>query len=161
MSAHPSIGIANAILRIAEKRDLKLTMMQVLKLVYIAHGWSLALLNEPLTAEAPQAWQHGPVYPKLYKALRPYGSQPVTDVIRDPVYGLEVKADLEPRQEEVLEAVVDSYGKFHAFQLSNMTHRVGTPWSVTYDGGNGQYDAIPETLIRDHYIHLRDTRLNA
>ena len=54
---HDSRTIANEFLRLAAERHTGLTSTQVLKLVYIAHGWSLALLGKPLIGDEIQAWQ--------------------------------------------------------------------------------------------------------
>lgn len=40
--------------------------MQVIKMAHIAHGYSLAIHNEPLVDEAVEAWKYGPVVPSLY-----------------------------------------------------------------------------------------------
>ncbi|WP_184090282.1 type II toxin-antitoxin system antitoxin SocA domain-containing protein [Sphingomonas xinjiangensis] len=53
--------------------------MQLLRLVYIAHGWSLGLLNEPLVNEEPEAWQHKPVFPAVYRAFRKFGAGGISE----------------------------------------------------------------------------------
>lgn len=47
-----------------------LTPLQVIKMVYIAHGYSLALLDEPLVEEAVEAWRYGPVLPSVYHTVK-------------------------------------------------------------------------------------------
>ena len=49
-----------------------LTPMQVLKLVYISHGWMLGLLDQPLVAEAIEAWRG--------VALRPRSAQRLPEI---------------------------------------------------------------------------------
>src|SRR5262245_28802202 len=79
--AHDPRAIANRVLEIRQEAGETTTVMQLIKLVYIADGWSLALRGKPLSKEDPQAWQYGPVYPTVYNAVRKYGSQPVISPI--------------------------------------------------------------------------------
>ena len=44
----------------------RITPLQVIKMAHIAHGYSLAIHNEPLVDEAVEAWKYGPVVPSLY-----------------------------------------------------------------------------------------------
>ena len=47
--------------------------MLLQKLVYIAHGWNLAICGEPLIEEAPEAWDNGPVYRSIWDHIRDHG----------------------------------------------------------------------------------------
>jgi uncharacterized phage-associated protein len=59
-----------------------LTPMKLQKLVYFAHGWHLALKDQPPIDEEIQAWEYGPVIERLYKSLRHYGNTQITEPIR-------------------------------------------------------------------------------
>lgn len=78
-----SPAIANEFIRRARADGRSLTQMQLQKLVYIAHGWNLAVNGRPLTVDAPKAGDFGPVYTELWGALRHYGGDPVTRDIRN------------------------------------------------------------------------------
>jgi len=164
MTAFPPLAVANAVLDEARAQGKTLTIMQLLKLVYIAHGWSLALLNAPLVNEEPEAWQHGPVFPAIYREFRRYGSQPITANGAGPfaAFGGVVEADLSANQRAIIESVVKNYGDIHAFALSRITHEPGTPWSQIYRDGLGSSDEIPNAIIAEHYKKLaHDRRANA
>lgn len=157
MTAHPPLAVANAVLDEAMRQNKSLTIMQLLKLVYIAHGWSLGLLGEPLVSEQPEAWQHGPVFPAVYRAFRKFGSGPITAKAATP-FGPMADASLTPQQADIIRSVVHGYGHMHAFTLSNITHQPDTPWSQAYKGGLGSSSEIPNGLIADHYRKLANAR---
>lgn len=157
MTAFPPLAIANAVLDEATNQGKQLTIMQLLKLVYIAHGWSLALLQAPLVNEQPEAWQHGPVFPSIYREFRRFGSSAISTKATTP-FGQVVEAPLDAQQRELVRSVVTSYGHMHAFKLSAITHQLGTPWSETYRGGLGSSQVIPDALIAEHYQKLAAER---
>lgn len=157
MTAYSPLAIANSVLEEAWSQGKRLTIMQLLKLVYIAHGWSLALLNAPLVNEEPEAWQHGPVFPSIYRQFRRFGSAPITETASTP-FGPVAKADLTPEQRSVISSVVKNYGDMHAFRLSRITHEPDTPWYKTYDGGRGSSADIPNAVIAEHYRKLASER---
>ena len=76
-----SLAVAQYILdRCRASGDTAVTPMQLLKLVYIAHGHMLGEHGMPLLDEPIQAWQYGPVVNSVYQAVRHYGSAPVRSV---------------------------------------------------------------------------------
>lgn len=147
-----SKSVANKFLRLAKENNDSLTPMQVLKLVYIAHGWMLGLYGRPLIDDEVQAWQYGPVIPNLYNSLRSYKGQPVTREIPQ-LWA----SDLDRQQEDIVQQVYKMYGQRSGADLSRLTHAVGTPWYVTYEPGVFG-SVIPTDLIEDHYHRLAVSR---
>lgn len=146
---YDSAKVANRLLAIAEAdNNNTLTSMQLLKLVYIAHGWHMALYHRPLIRDEIQAWQYGPVIPRLYNRLRRFKASAVTGPLNE--------ADnepLDPQAESVIDQVYNLYGKLPGPALSRMTHATGTPWQLTYKPGSFGI-VIPNDLIEDHYVRL-------
>jgi uncharacterized phage-associated protein len=155
-------AIANEFIERAKKEGRTLTNMQLQKLPYIAHGWALALLDEPLIADTPAAWDYGPVYRRLYNALRKYGSGDVTDLIHQndwtPFPGLltpkgePVRAKLSKREEELIDVVWNSYKDLSAFHLSSLTHQADSPWTLAR--AQGQNAPISNEMIKAHFVEL-------
>lgn len=151
-----SIEIANTVLAIASENGKTLTPMQLVKLVYIAHGWHLALYDVPLIADKTEAWQYGPVIPEVYIKFKSFGRQPISEkaVINDPFWG-EYAPELDESDSKFkfLKEVFRAYGHLSGFQLSNITHATGTPWYEISSGGKetGWERTIPDELIKDHY----------
>ncbi len=146
MAVSPN-AVANAFLRIASEHGKKLTNMQVQKLVFMAQGYSLALLDRCIFEKNIHAWQWGPVVPSLYKALQPYGSGQVTQELK--------AADSVLRDSEesgVLKGVWDAYGHYSGSQLSEITHRPGSPWKKTWD--RQPFGVIDVEDIKSYYKKL-------
>jgi uncharacterized phage-associated protein len=59
-------AVANYFLEKGKREGVGLTPMQLIKLVYFAYGWSLAIFDRPLIDERLQAWRFGPAIPSLY-----------------------------------------------------------------------------------------------
>jgi uncharacterized phage-associated protein len=141
-----SLVVANRFLALANERGDALTPMQLLKLVYIAHGWMLGLYGRPLISDDVQAWQYGPVIPQLYNKLKQYRGSSVTA----PVAVSDDSDVPDASEDDVICQVYDVYGSMSGPALSRITHAAGTPWSQTYERGEFGL-VIPIDLIEDHY----------
>lgn len=146
--AYSATVIANTFLDLAKRDSKQLTNMQLQKLVYIAHGWSLALLEQPLFYNNVHAWEWGPVIPKLYKPLRKYGA----GVVTEPIPTDDPPVDPKSLEMGIIEAVWKSYGNLSGPRLSAITHEDDSPWSITWNAA--QYGVIPNELIAEHYSQL-------
>lgn len=143
------LNVADAILKIAKKKNKTLTPMQLMKLTYIAHGWSLGLRDIDLFKNRIEAWQYGPVIPDLYHATKSYGRNPMPlDKVGDPEA---ISVSDEDRQ--FLEEIYEKYGHFDGIALSYLTHQSGTPWSMVYKPGRYNIE-IPDEIIQQHYREM-------
>lgn len=138
--------------------------MQLQKLVYMAHGWTLALTGEPLTAEEPEAWDYGPVYSDLYDHTKFFGRSPIGREIspdddeparffgrgKNPANAY--RANLSEAERSIIDQVWARYGRLSGARLSSLTHQPQTPWSQTYSGNRNR--VISNDLIKAHYQEL-------
>ena len=157
--AHDSRAIANRILDVAAGRQISLTIMQLVKLIYFAHGWNLAIRGEPLSKHSAQAWQYGPVFPHVYKVLQSSRSRPIDGRILSKETGKPLVEEFDQQERDLIDEVVDGYGRMHAFQLSNLTHGEGTPWDKTMKT-TGIYSEIKNDLIREYFSQMTNARQN-
>jgi len=141
--------VSNHLVEIAGAKDNTLTPMQVLKLVYIAHGYSLGARGTPLIPNRIEAWKFGPVIPTLYHAVKHWRDKPVGRIV---VTGLE---DFGQGDEDLIQNIYDAYDDYDGVSLSNLTHQVGTPWYEVYEAGRSGI-TIPDDLIQHHYRRLLD-----
>lgn len=145
---HSSLIIAERILELAKAQGRTLTPMQLLKLVYICHGFSLGLFGRPLTLHNAEAWKFGPVIPELYHAIKQYKSSPVESVAPCAVE----RTEFDENDSKLIETVYNKYGKLTGVQLSRLTHTKGSPWSKTWTGNSGR--DISNDLIEEHYREI-------
>lgn len=144
--------IANFFLDKADEEGTALTQLHVIKLVYIAYGWTLAILNRKLFDEEIEAWPYGPVIPSLYHELKHYGRGPVLYRCTDFDYftNRSVVPRVSARDEQVrliLTRVWESYKDFSSSDLIRMTHDIDTPWrdAIAKDR------VLNDDLIKRHY----------
>jgi len=163
-------AIANWFIDRAEQDGKLLTAMKLQKLIYVAHGWSLAS-DIPLVHEAVEAWKWGPVFRSLYREFREFGSEPITRraTAFDGATLIDREISIFDYEEggnivEFLESVWQAYGNYTAGQLSNITHREGTPWHQMYKLMGHKirpFCIIPNNSIAEHYKKLLNERTSA
>lgn len=145
--------IANWFIQRAARDGRKLSIMQLLKLVYISHGWHLEITRNPLFRNRIEAWQHGPVIPDVYHAFRPQGIEVVREDAR-------YSAEPAERVAGFLEEIYSIYGRRSPFNLSEITHVPGGPWDIAIRR-SGRFAPITDDLIYPHYAALRANRTPA
>ena len=146
--SYDAIAIANVALASAKRRELSLTPLQLMKLTYIAHGFYLQKYSKELLSDDVQAWQYGPVVPRLYHATKHYGRNPIRDE-RIPE-GIFVNRNVSEDAKALVDAVVSAYGNLSGPASSNLTHKPGSPWSKVWKPGVKNLK-IPNSLIKSHY----------
>ena len=121
---HDARSIANALIsrgiEAAEPRD----PLQVIKLTYLCHGWMLGLHHRPMSRQAVQAWQYGPVIPVVYHSVKRHGRNPVMSQIRSS-FGRFPIDEFDPLEEDLIDQVVEVYGPFSGIDLSHDDARRG------------------------------------
>jgi uncharacterized phage-associated protein len=161
----PAKAVANEFLNIAQVKDEALTAMKLQKLVFYAHGWTLALTDNPLISDPIEAWEWGPVIPALYHEFKRFGNEPITEPayeasFRNLKFGrfaptLESCAGSSDRDlaQLIVERIWDEYSSFSAAKLSNATHEPGTPWAQVYEPGK-RHIRIPDAIIKTYFEGL-------
>lgn len=157
--------IANFFLHRAAEEGKPMEHLKLQKMVYIAYGWGLAVLDEKLFSEPIEAWKHGPVVASLYHEFKESKDQPINHF--SIMYDLDngnVCAPHIPQNDKdtlmVLEKVWKLYNHFSGWDLREKTHEAGTPWSETYDKYH-QNKPIPDELIKSHFQQKIEEYLNA
>ena len=118
--------------------------MQIIKLVYIAHGWMLGLFSEELIDDVVEAWRYGPVVPRTYHEFKRFGGYPIEVPVNSR------QEELTHTQNSIIDAVHDVYRNVSGSKLSSLTHKKGTPWHDIYHT-IGEGAIIPSSVILRYY----------
>jgi uncharacterized phage-associated protein len=181
---YPAAAVANEVLRraIQDKRLLK--PLELLRFVYLVHGWYLATTGKPLIDEPVEARPYGPVFPSLVEDLKVYlrdenQPKPVTSPLL-----IEVEFEDAPTPQEsvgltvpffqpeetvaktVLDFVWRSYHEHSSDELAEVVTQDGTPWKEVFrrkpipQNGTGEKlmdlnrRPIPNELIDKYYVKV-------
>ena len=159
---YSAISIADYMLA---RSDGDLTPLHIIKLVYISHGYTLALKNKPLIGDRIEAWPYGPVIPALYHTFKQYGDDPIprlyycrTELGSDQIINrMKSLIGILQTETDILNKVQERYGELTGSQLIDITHMEGTPWSKCYVKGQ-KSTPIPNRIIKKHYKDLVNGR---
>lgn len=153
-----ALAVANRFVEIAEDEGKPLHLLGLVKRVYIAHGFSLALLGRGLTDprfDRVEAWKYGPVIPSVYHSFKQYRAGEIkgkTEIMEwgadgVPYFTTPEMADKE--EMEVVRMVWKRYAPFTDSELVTLTHKRGTPWDICFiEGENAD---IPDILTEGYY----------
>lgn len=149
MPQYDARAIANEFLKL---KDGPANQMWLQKLVYIAHGWNLAINREPLVEDRIEAWDGGPVLRVIWNHFRDLGRNG-KDSLLARADGVSFEAALSDSERAVIQHVWKRYGSYSGNELSMMTHQEGTPWSNAYFG-RGRNAALDNVDIQQHFTEL-------
>ena len=154
---YPVKSVVNAIIQKARANGTNVSPLKLQKLLYYVCGYYVASRKEPLIDHTFEAWDYGPVVPEIYRHFRRFGNSPITTLATDHDWDTDALIAVPPpdgdrRFEKVLDFVWSAYGKYSAVQLSEMTHRAGTPWDQTRRENPGIKDAdIPRQTLIEYF----------
>lgn len=161
--AHDARAIANYFLDLAARDGVPVDPLKIQKLVYIAHGWHLAITGGPLIYQTVMAWKYGPVIRDLYRAFREYGGRAIDGRATEPpdwehtTEPRPYSAELSPESQAVLDRTWQVYGRNTGVELSSLTHDFGTPWDQVAGKlrpSEIRDVMIPDGMIQKHYLQL-------
>jgi uncharacterized phage-associated protein len=107
-----------------------ITNLTLNKLLYFAQGHCLAETGEPMFDDDFEAWDFGPVIPKIYHKYKNYGKQNITSCNY-----LNEEDVLSEDQLNILECVLEKYSDFDTSKLVDLTHKRETPWAIATNNG--------------------------
>ncbi len=163
-----ALAVANYMLELAKEEGKELQPLKLMKLVYIAHGFMLALLGHSALNprfDRVEAWQYGPVIPSVYHSFKSYGRNPIdkpTTILTPIDGGRDFKVETPRLHDKDLKAACRAayiqYSSFDPITLVEMLHKEGSPWSMCYI--KGANEIIPDSLTKIYYQGVISRFLN-
>lgn len=167
-----ALGVANELIDLADKDGKDLTLLKLVKLVFLSYAFGLVLAkDEPLIDprfDKVEAWRYGPVIPSVYHSFKHLRNKPIKPADKAVVLNGEshdcndgefvvpsIKGDLAKR---VIRTVWARYSNATASELVDLLHRDGTPWSDAYVPGMNR--PILESDVKDYYTRFLDILAN-
>lgn len=155
-----ALSVANYFIDLADRDNKPLKPLKLMKLVYIAYGYSLALLDESILDsrfDSVEAWKLGPVIPSVYHSFKIYGNSPIKKKTTILVESSgEIKSEEPILEDEKIKMICDfvwkKYGKYPDSTLVTILHGIGTPWGKVYK--KNKNNTIPEEYTRLYYKYL-------
>lgn len=134
--------VANFLIERGLSSQRPITPLQVVQLVYLSHGWMLAVHDRPLIVEPVEAWGYGPFISDLYYALKFYSPGPVLNPLT--TVGI---PQFDDQAILIMADTFDKYAHLSGVQLLRLSHAPGTPWNQM----KGAEHRIPNDLIKAHF----------
>lgn len=161
-----ALSVANYFIDLAKEENKDLQLLGLVKRVYIAHGFALALLGRGLLDprfDKVEAWKYGPVIPSVYHSFKQNKAKPITekavilelDNNNQPIFPAPALDEKEQKDEiAIVKMVWKRYKSFSGSELVNLTHEKGTPWQLCFKPGENI--EIPDELTKAYYCRVVD-----
>ena len=107
------------------KEEPWITNSMLNKLLYFAQGHCLVETGKPMFEDDFEAWECGPVIPKIYHKYKICGKNGI-----DSASDIQVKDVLDCEQLPIMEDVLEEYSIFSASKLANIAREPSSPWDI-------------------------------
>ncbi|UPT68099.1 MAG: DUF4065 domain-containing protein [Sphingobacteriales bacterium JAD_PAG50586_3] len=125
--AYKAIEIAAAFIKKGKAEKKPFSQMKLQCMVYYAHGYYLALNNEPLFTEAIEAWEIGPAIQSIYGMYRLIDRLPIAEWPDD-----NFDIDYEPKTIQAIDAAWEAAFRLTSDQFIKWVTAKGSPWAKSY-----------------------------
>ncbi len=135
-----------------DKKD-PIRNMKLQKLLYFSCGWYIANYDRWLIDDDFYAFPYGPVCKTVYEKIKKEHRN-MFNPIKSPIKTDVTYNEKEHKKEyDLILEVLEVYGNLTDWELSDITHKHETPWTITIN--EKQVGAeINRELIKQHYKNL-------
>jgi len=161
MSYDPRV-VANLILDIRDELNLETTNLELQKLLYFSHAFSLNRFDVPLVSGFFEAWKNGPVNPAVYRAFKEFVGSPITKRAMKRDYRKNAYIDLPnelPKQiTSRIHDDIKSLSKLNAWELVDLSHAPNGPWDFVVEKSKTGIVAgmrITDDITKKRFAYLK------
>lgn len=137
-NGYPPLSVANYLIGLAAAENKKVSFPQLQAMMYLSHGWHLALTGRPLVSEPfyvyRNSWFKGPLLGSIYVEFSRYGAIGGIPA-QIPGYSL-YQADAKGYAKRIMSRVWKLYGERPGYALVGMSRAEGTPWHTVSSKGD-------------------------
>lgn len=134
-----ALSVANYFIELANRDNKPIQLLGLVKRVYIAHGFALALLGHGLLDprfDKVEAWKYGPVIPSVYHSFKQYKREAIKEPTimlhqdESGAYDFITPVIDNDKDKMIIEMVWKRYRDYTDPSLVNLIHVDGSPWKV-------------------------------
>ena len=141
-----AISSLSAAKMICVRSGWQVSNLELQKILYLAHMFHLGCNDGERLVDANfEAWDYGPVEPRLYARVRMFGSDPIEDVF----FGHDEPEEGTPEYESLDHACKALLGRSSG-ELVSLTHWKDGAWAQVYQPGI-RHIPISDKLILDEF----------
>ncbi|MGN2336774.1 Panacea domain-containing protein [Clostridium cagae] len=139
---HTALEIAAYIINKCIELGRPVSNLQLQKILYYVQGKYIKITNgEVLFSDTMEAWQYGPVVPKVYYSYNSYSSSNII--------AKQDEIELESFEKDIIDPVIHQKSMYSAWTLVEQSHSE-KPWINAYNNGNGS--PITNDELRNWFI---------
>lgn len=137
------LNIAKYIVQRSNEDGYPVSNLQLQKILFYSQREFLRKSGKPLFMEEFEAWQFGPVVPSIYRRYCGSAALPLTLYDKDD-YGF-----IDEESKSIISRILKEKETLNPWDMVKDLHQPGRAWAIIYRDGEGAYDIIPKSLIRD------------
>jgi uncharacterized phage-associated protein len=145
MNEYSAFDLARYVLKKCIDEDHYISNVQLQKILYCIQESFLREKHRKAFSEPIEAWQYGPVVPKVYDKYCIYGGRTIVWIPNDPDIVLKDEKD-----KALIDKIVEEKREVDPWETVQKTFKEGGAWAKVYDNGKGAYKEIPVKIMKDY-----------
>lgn len=137
MESYTAMQIAEYTINKCTRDGKYISNLSLQKILYYIQIHFLKKDKNPIFTDDIEAWQFGPVVPKVYYRYCGFGSSPILLSYPDLILDNEVKNDLNE--------IIEEKREINPWKLVDDTHKENGPWETVYE--KGCHNVIPLDIM--------------
>lgn len=139
------IDLARFVINKSLDKGIEFNITKLHKFLYIIYGTYLVKKNTPVSSESPSCFEYGPIFKSVQRDYK----KNILNIREKNDFPDELNNDT--FLNNVVESVINTFGKYSAIALSNWTHRENSAWSKAEKESDYWGNDIPDEYIKEEF----------